>query len=142
MKSLQKRAIDKNPDEFYFHMIRSRTEDGVHIDTPKEEECTPEQLKLMQTQDLKYISHKRLVESRKIDKLQSQLHLIDADKPNNHVFFVETKDEGKVHTFSQVGMTSYLFVRFLQLKILMSPRDFKRTHLFSPENPIAQNSKI
>ncbi|XP_046462997.1 probable U3 small nucleolar RNA-associated protein 11 [Daphnia pulex] len=95
LKGLHRRVLDKNPDEFYFHMIRSRMEDGEHIDTPKEEECTPEQLKLMQTQDLKYISHKRLVESRKIDKLQSQLHLIDAEKSNNHVFFVDTKEEAK-----------------------------------------------
>lgn len=91
---LQKRALDRNPDEFYFHMVRSRMQDGEHVETPKEEECTPEQVLLMQTQDLKYISHKRLVESRKIDKLQSQLHLIDAEKSNKHTFFVDTKDEG------------------------------------------------
>lgn len=75
-------------------MTRSKLEDGEHVDKPKEEECTPEQLKLLQTQDLKYIAHKRLVESRKIEKLQSQLHLIDAPKPNQHVFFVDTKKEG------------------------------------------------
>ena len=73
-------------------------EDGEHVEAPKEEECTPEQLKLMQTQDLKYISHKRLVEYKKIDKLQSQLHLIDAEKSNNHVFFVDTKEEGMTPT--------------------------------------------
>ncbi len=80
-------------------MIRSRMEDGEHVETPKEEEVTPEQLKLMQTQDLKYVSHKRLVESRKIDKLQAQLHLLDADKSNKHVFFVDTKDEGDFLNF-------------------------------------------
>lgn len=94
LKVLHKRALNKNPDEFYFHMIRSRVEDGEHVETPKEEEITPEQLKLMQTQDLKYIAHKRLVESKKIDKLQSQLHLIDAEKNNKHTFFVDTADEG------------------------------------------------
>lgn len=94
LKALHKRALDRNPDEFYFHMVRSRMIDGEHVNTPKEEECTPEQLLLMQTQDLKYISHKRLVESKKIDKLQAQLHLIDVEKKNNHVFFVDTKEEG------------------------------------------------
>jgi Utp11 protein len=110
LKGLHRRVLNKNPDEFYFHMIRSRMEDGEHIDTPKEEECTPEQLKLMQTQDLKYIAHKRLVESRKIDKLQSQLHLIDAEKPNNHVFFVDTKEEGSTLNLSLVKMIKYFFV--------------------------------
>jgi len=95
LKLLHKRALNRNPDEFYFHMVRSGMEDGDHIEKPKEEECTPEQLKLMQTQDLKYISHKRLVESRKIEKLQSELHLIDAEKSNKHVFFVDSKEEAK-----------------------------------------------
>ena len=44
----------------------------------------------MQIQDLKYISHQRLVESRKIEKLQSELHLVDAEKSNKHVFFVDS----------------------------------------------------
>ena len=94
LKLLRKRALNRNPDEFYHHMVRSRMEDGEHVEAPKEEECTPEQLRLMQTQDFKYISHKRLVESRKIAKLQASLHLVDADKGNNHVFFVDTVEEG------------------------------------------------
>ena len=76
-------------------MINSKVVDGQHIEKPKEDECTPEQLKLMQTQDLKYISHKRLVETRKIEKLQAGLHFLDAEKSNKHVFFVDSKEEGK-----------------------------------------------
>merc|ERR1712071_331344 len=92
LKLLHKRALNRNPDEFYFHMVRSRMEDGDHVEKPKEEECTPEQLKLMQTQDLKYIAHKRNVEAKKIEKLQSELHLIDTEKSNTHTFFVDSKD--------------------------------------------------
>jgi len=95
LKLLHKRALNRNPDEFYFHMVRSRMEDGDHVEKPKEEECTPEQLKLMQTQDLKYIAHKRNVEAKKIEKLQSELHLIDTEKSNTHTFFVDSKDDAK-----------------------------------------------
>ena len=59
--------------------------------------------------NLKYISHKRLVESRKIDKLQAQLHLVDAEKPNNHVFFVDTKEEGK-HLLNTVCLLHFKYL--------------------------------
>lgn len=94
LKLLHKRALNRNPDEFYFHMVRSGMKDGEHIEKPKEDECTPEQLKLMQTQDLKYIAHKRHVEAKKIEKLQSELHLIDVEKSNTHTFFVDSKEDG------------------------------------------------
>ncbi|XP_046978702.1 probable U3 small nucleolar RNA-associated protein 11 [Vanessa cardui] len=98
LKLLRKRTLDRNPDEFYFHMINSRVKDGEHHELEKEDEHTPEQIKLMQTQDLKYINMKRTIESRRIQRLQSQLHMTDvADAtPNTHIFFV---DEGEEKNF-------------------------------------------
>ncbi|XP_072942019.1 probable U3 small nucleolar RNA-associated protein 11 [Epargyreus clarus] len=95
LKLLRKRTLDKNPDEFYFHMINSRVKDGEHHELEKEDEHTTEQVKLMQTQDLKYINMKRTIESRRIERLQSQLHMTDvADAtPNTHVFFVDEGEE-------------------------------------------------
>ena len=95
---LRKKALDKNPDEFYYHMINSQTEEGVHKEKAKESDLTPEQIALMQTRDLKYIVHKRHVENKKIEKLQATLHLIDAnqDRPaNKHTFFVDSEREKK-----------------------------------------------
>lgn len=95
LKLLRKRALNKNPDEFHFHMINSQIINGIHREKEKEDQHTPEQIKLMETQDLKYIIYKRNIEAKKIDKLQSQLHMIDVanETPNKHTFFVDNSKE-------------------------------------------------
>lgn len=49
----------------------------------------------MQTKDLKYINLKRTIEANKIQRLQSELHMIDvADKvKNTHTFFVDSDED-------------------------------------------------
>ncbi|XP_053999748.1 probable U3 small nucleolar RNA-associated protein 11 [Hylaeus anthracinus] len=95
LKLLRKRALNKNPDEFYFHMINSKIENGVHREKSKEDTCTPDQRQLMETQDVRYVAHKRNIEAKKIDKLQSQLHMIDVANQtvNTHVFFVDDTEQ-------------------------------------------------
>ena len=44
LKKLRKKALNKNPDEFYFHMINSKTEGGIHKEKGTEETLTPEQV--------------------------------------------------------------------------------------------------
>lgn len=97
LKLLRKRALNKNPDEFYFHMINSKIENGVHREKSKDDSSTPEQIQLMETQDIRYVTHKRTIEAKKIDKLQSQLHMIDAvnEVPNKHIFFLDDSEEIK-----------------------------------------------
>ncbi|KAM8997437.1 putative U3 small nucleolar RNA-associated protein 11 [Ara ararauna] len=95
LRALQKKALDKNPDEFYFKMICAELKDGVHIKKLPKDEVTPEQVKLMRTQDIKYVEMKRVAEAKKIERLKSELHLLDAEgkNPNKHVFFFDTKKE-------------------------------------------------
>ncbi|KAG5324575.1 UTP11 protein, partial [Acromyrmex heyeri] len=99
IKLLRKRALNKNPDEFHFHMINSKVVNGVHQEKDKEDQHTPEQIKLMETQDLRYVAYKRNIEAKKIDKLQSQLHMIDAANENQHIFFL---DDDEMKNFNLV----------------------------------------
>ncbi|XP_062393789.1 probable U3 small nucleolar RNA-associated protein 11 [Sardina pilchardus] len=96
LNALRKKALDKNPDEFYFKMINSQLKDGVHEQKKStEEEMTDEQKKVMRTQDMKYVEMKRVSEAKKIERLKSGLHLLDVEgkQMNEHVFFVDSKKE-------------------------------------------------
>ncbi|XP_061771088.1 probable U3 small nucleolar RNA-associated protein 11 [Nerophis ophidion] len=94
LKALKKKALEKNPDEFYHNMINSQIKDGIH--TSKEgDPMTEEQKKVMRTQDIKYVELKRVAESRKIERMKASLHLLHVDgrQKNNHTFFVDSKKE-------------------------------------------------
>jgi len=95
--TLNKKALNKNPDEFYHHMINSKQVDGVHKEKSKDNQLTIEQIRLMQTQDKKYIESKRTSEKNKIEKLRATLHLINSNKKtkNTHTFFVDSEKEKK-----------------------------------------------
>merc|ERR1712180_94367 len=93
IKNLRKKAVEKNPDEFYFKMISSKTKDGVHIEQRNvNTKYTKEQIDLMKTQDINYLNLQR---SREFKKLEKNLQFIDeSDKQSrSHVFFVDTKEE-------------------------------------------------
>lgn len=115
----------------------------MHLIKPKgEDEMTEEQKKVMRTQDIGYMEMKRVAEAKvaaysyyniyiccleccfvnvikrslclqKIERLKSELHLLDANgkKKNKQVFFVETRKEGKLEPWSQFADYK-LYVKF------------------------------
>lgn len=95
IKHLKKKASEKNPDEFYFQMIKSKTKDGVHKKQQETKNYTNEQIQLMKTQDLNYLHLKESAEAKKIEKMKASLHFTElSDKQErNHVFFVDSKRE-------------------------------------------------
>lgn len=94
LAALRKKALDKNPDEFYYRMMSSKLQDGVHVSKRNEEVVvTEEQKKVMRTQDIKYVEMKRVAEAKKIERMKGELHLLDAEskQKNKHTFFVDSK---------------------------------------------------
>ncbi|KAJ3049303.1 UTP11-like, U3 small nucleolar ribonucleoprotein [Rhizophlyctis rosea] len=79
LKKLKQKATFKNPDEFYFGMIKSTTKKGVHQITERNEHFDAETIKLLKTQDQNYVNYQRSVNQKKIERLQSDLHLLQED---------------------------------------------------------------
>eukprot|EP00955_Chlamydomonas_euryale_P062281 358334-Chlamydomonas_euryale.AAC.10 len=62
--ALKRKAEDRNPDEFYFAMQKARTKDGVHKGAlTVANKYSQEELRLMKTQDVKYLARQARVES-------------------------------------------------------------------------------
>jgi len=138
LQALRKKALDKNPDEFNYHMINSKLVDGEHREKKKDECLSEQQIALMQTQDLNYVVSKRTSERRKLEKLQSRLHLISSmEKPKNrHTIFVDTSEEKRnfnlaehLDTHPSLVGRSYNRPRLTQLKSGQFSRSMSESQL-------------
>ncbi|KAI5583557.1 hypothetical protein BDE02_06G022600 [Populus trichocarpa] len=58
LRMLKEKAASRNPDEFYFGMIKSRTVGGVHRPQTEANKYSQEELMLMKTQDTGYVLQK------------------------------------------------------------------------------------
>ena len=74
-------------------MHNSKVSNGVHRSTIGNAQLDPEVLKLMKTQDLGYITHRKSIDDGKIRQLQQNLHLIGKKKPKTHKYFCEDDEE-------------------------------------------------
>ena len=76
LKQLQLKASLRNEDEFYFKMIKSRTNKGVH-EQDRTEKFDHESQKLMKTQDLNYLRIQQQMNDNRLKRM----------KLNNYVEF-------------------------------------------------------
>ena len=101
LNSMRERASMRNPDEFYFGMHNSKVENGKHRRTEEaerklfEQEIGLETVRIMKDQDLQYVRTQRQKDKKKIQKLQSNLHLLDGinNGQRKHTVFVDSKED-------------------------------------------------
>lgn len=95
LQKLKEKAAFRNPDEFYFKMIKTKTIDGVHKPESQANKYTKEELMLMKTQDMGYILQKLQAEKKKIEKLTASLHVTGNQSLSKHVYYAEDREEAK-----------------------------------------------
>ncbi|XP_073014919.1 probable U3 small nucleolar RNA-associated protein 11 [Primulina eburnea] len=96
---LKEKAALRNPDEFYFKMIKRKTVGGVHKPESQANKYTNEELMLMKTQDIGYILQKLQTEKRfyfrKIERLSGMLHSLDNQSSSKHVYYAGNREEAR-----------------------------------------------
>lgn len=95
IKKLKEKAVNRNPDEFYFKMINSKTIGGVHRPETTAKQYSHEEMLLMKTQDIGYVLSKAQSEQKKVERLQAVLHSLDRPPVNNHKYFAENREAVK-----------------------------------------------
>ncbi|PWN19464.1 Utp11-domain-containing protein [Microstroma glucosiphilum] len=73
IKRLREKALDRNKDEYYFGMVKGRTEKGVHIQSRGNESLPTSVVSLLKTQDVGYVRRQVTQERKRIEALVGQL---------------------------------------------------------------------
>ncbi|KAG5556080.1 hypothetical protein RHGRI_006639 [Rhododendron griersonianum] len=95
LQKLKEKAAFRNPDEFYFKMINTKTVNGVHKPGSQANKYTEEELMIMKTQDIGYVLQKLQSEKKKIEKLTAVLQSTDSQLPSKHVYYAEDREDAK-----------------------------------------------
>ncbi|TPX38715.1 hypothetical protein SeMB42_g05445 [Synchytrium endobioticum] len=74
LHALKQKAYFRNPDEFYYKMVSTKTRGGVHI-AERNEKFDHEFLTLLKTQDQNYVNYQRMINLRKMEKLRNDIHI-------------------------------------------------------------------
>lgn len=94
LNKLRKKALDRNPDEFYFKMNNSQVRKGIHHSTLNPNaKLDNSVISGLKTQDLGYITVKKCADDSKIRRLKENLHLIGEQRVKHHAVFVDSEEE-------------------------------------------------
>ena len=116
LTKLRKKAAERNPDEFYFGMNKSKVNnDGRHVKTvqarneEREALIGPEAVKLMKSQDLSYVRLQSLKDAKKVERLQANLHYL-GDNPTTSAVKGDDDDAGDEDHIGKNGKKHTVFV--------------------------------
>ena len=93
IKTLKRKASERNPDEFYFEMNKSSFRDGKHKLDNENSSLDFEAIGHLKTQDIGYLSVRKAMDDSKVAKLKESLHLIGSKPAKLHRVFVESEDQ-------------------------------------------------
>eukprot|EP00928_Gymnodinium_smaydae_P071701 TRINITY_DN55207_c0_g1_i1.p1 TRINITY_DN55207_c0_g1~~TRINITY_DN55207_c0_g1_i1.p1 ORF type:complete len:278 (-),score=64.33 TRINITY_DN55207_c0_g1_i1:85-858(-) len=91
IQKLQRKAYFKNEDEFTFAMQSHKQEKGKM--EKKNQHLTLEELKLVDSQDKRYVAMREQADRKSAQRRAEALHFLDAERPNKHVLFVDEDDD-------------------------------------------------
>lgn len=131
IQKLNQKAAFRNPDEFYFKMDKVKKTDGVYKLEDEEKRYKKKELLNMKTEDLAYLNLRKKMESQKVEKLQSSLHLLEEDTEeelkNQHIVFVDTVEDA---------------VNFDEEKHFNTPKEFMTQTYNRPTNSMINDGSI
>jgi U3 small nucleolar RNA-associated protein 11 len=104
IKKLKEKAAFRNPDEYYFKMAHTSTEDGVHKKAAAEQP-TNDEMRKFKKEDASYLMVKQTAEAKKIERLRASLHMLDAPLQNKHTIFVSDEEKGRAFEVKGHGRT-------------------------------------
>jgi U3 small nucleolar RNA-associated protein 11 len=94
IKTLRRKAEERNPDEFYFAMEKQKTKDGVHVaPTAHANAYSADEIRLMKTQDVGYLTMKLQMEKKKVERLKENVHGLGKNGTGSHTVFVDSEKD-------------------------------------------------
>ena len=93
IRALKQKASFRNPDEFYFGMINSRTKNGIHALDRKQ--LSEDEIKLIRSQNAAYLLTLNSAEAESLRRSKGSLHFVGEQPKNKHIIFCDSAQEAK-----------------------------------------------